>query len=192
HYWEGCVGSGHANLGMRSDWRAALLNAHEKLGLQRVRFHGIFDDDLSVYQQGPNGEAIYSWYDVDQVYDYIVEIGMAPYVELSFMPELLASGNATIFHYKGNITPPKNYTQWAELIQAFINHIVDRYGMDIVSQWQFEIWNEPNCGFWSSSQAEYFQLMQVTFNAIKSIYPQLSVGGPATCQSQWIPETLAF
>lgn len=117
---------------------------------------------------------------------------MAPYVELSFMPELLASGNATIFHYKGNITPPKNYTQWSNLIQAFITHVVDRYGMDVVSQWQFEIWNEPNCGFWSSDQTNYFKLLLETFNAIKSIYPQLSVGGPATCQSAWIPETLAF
>ncbi|EAL63287.1 beta-xylosidase-like protein [Dictyostelium discoideum AX4] len=192
HYWERTVGSGHAVLALREDWRRALALSHEKLGFQSVRFHGIFDDDLSVVQLDSNGSIIYSWYDVDQAYDYIVELGMAPYVELSFMPELLASGNATIFHYKGNITPPKNYTQWSNLIQAFITHVVDRYGMDVVSQWQFEIWNEPNCGFWSSDQTNYFKLLLETFNAIKSIYPQLSVGGPATCQSAWIPETLAF
>jgi len=192
HYWERCVGSGHALLGMRDDWRSALKIAHDKLGFQQVRFHGIFDDDLSVVQLDASGNIVYSFYDIDQVYDYIVGIGMKPFVELSFMPELFASGNATIFHYKGNITPPKNYTLWTDLIVNFVNHVIDRYGMEEIQTWHFEIWNEPNCGFWSSNQTEYFQLLKVTFDAVKSVSPTLSVGGPATCQSQWIPETLAF
>eukprot|EP01133_Synstelium_polycarpum_P017765 gene17765-21191_t len=192
HYWERCVGSGHAWLGTRSDWRDALKIAREKLGFERVRMHGVFDDDMNVYNEGPNGEAIYQWYNVDQVYDYIVSLGMAPYVELSFMPSAMASGNATVFHYKANITPPKDYSLWADLIVNFLEHIIERYGMETVKQWQFEVWNEFNCGFWSGNQTEYFQLFKTTSDAVKSVSQQLMVGGPATCQSQWIPETLEF
>jgi len=117
---------------------------------------------------------------------------MKPLIELSFMPEAIASGTQTIFHYNGNITPPKNYTDWYVLVQAFATHLVDKYGIDEVSTWYFETWNEPNCGFWTGTQAEYFQLLQTTSAAIKSVDKSLAVGGPATCQSQWLPETLEF
>ena len=74
-------------------------------------------------------------FNVDQVYDFLVSIGMKPYVELSFMPELIASGNETIMHYKGNITPPKNWADWYNLIVEFENHLISRYGLDEVSTW---------------------------------------------------------
>ncbi len=145
HYWEQCVGSGHALLGLRQDWREHLKIAHDSLGytvvvvycisfikpivliisrFQFVRFHGLFDDDMSVYF----GEAdeTYSFFNVDSIYDFLLSIKMKPLIELSFMPDALASGNQTIFHYKGNITPPKNYTQWYLLVQALAQHLVDR------------------------------------------------------------------
>ncbi|KYQ96902.1 beta-xylosidase-like protein [Tieghemostelium lacteum] len=192
HYWEGCVGSGHAWLGTRQDWRDALKTAVDKLGFERIRFHGIFDDDMNVYQEAADGTPIYSYYNVDQVYDYILSLGVRPIVELSFMPTAMASGNTTIFHYRGNITPPKNYTLWADMIENFLQHLIDRYTMDEVKKWHFEVWNEPNCGFWTGNMTEYYHLLQVTFNAIKSVSTEFSVGGPATCQSQYLAETLQF
>jgi len=187
HYWERCVGSGHALLGLRHDWREHLAKAHKDLGFQLVRFHGLFDDDMSVDLDG-----YYSWYNVDSVFDFLLSIGMKPLVELSFMPEDIASGTDTIFHYKGNITPPKNWTDWYNLIQLFVHHIIERYGQDEIRSWHFETWNEPNCGFWTGTKSQYFTLLQVTSSAIKDIDSQLSVGGPATCQSQWLNDTLEF
>lgn len=187
------MGSGHAALGLRSDWRAQLVSARTLLGFERIRFHGILDDDMSVYSEDGNGNAVYSWFNVDEHYDFLLSIGMRPIVELSFMPEALASDpSKTIFHYKGGISPPKDYSKWAALMKAFMKHLIERYGLTEVSQWDFEVWNEPNCGFWTGNQADYFQLLKVTFEAIKSVSPQLRVGGPATCQLQWIPETLSF
>ncbi|GAM28731.1 hypothetical protein SAMD00019534_119070, partial [Acytostelium subglobosum LB1] len=192
HYWERCVGSGHAWLGTRQDWRDALTIAREKLGFQRVRFHGIFDDDMNVYQELPNGQVQYSFYNVDQVYDFLLSIGVEPLVELSFMPTPMSSGTQTIFHYKANITPPKDYKLWSDMIVAFLEHLIDRYSFDVVKSWYFEVWNEPNCGFWTGNQTEYFTMLQVTSDAVKSVSQELMVGGPATCQSQWLQETLDF
>jgi len=191
HFWERCVGSGHALLALRQDWRHQLKKAHDKLGMERVRFHGIFDDDLSAYQN-ESGQNVYSWYNQDQIYDYLLSIGMQPYVELSFMPGDMASGTETIFHYKGNITPPKRWSDWYDLLVNFAQHLIERYGVEEIRSWYFETWNEPNCGFWSGDQSEYFTLLNVTISALKSVDSQLQVGGPATCQSAWINETLAY
>lgn len=76
--------------------------------------------------------------------DFLLSIGMRPFVELSFMPETLASGGKTVFHYRANVTPPKDHKQWATLIKKLVGHWVERYGLTEVSQWYFEVWNEPN------------------------------------------------
>jgi xylan 1,4-beta-xylosidase len=116
----------------------------------------------------------------------------SPIIEVSFMPEVIASGPETIFHYKGNITPPKNQTMWTDLIKTLVRHLIDRYGVNEIRQWPFEIWNEPNCGFFSGTQEQYFELMKITREAIKTVDDRIPVGGPATCQSGWINETLAY
>lgn len=193
HYWEGCVGSGHATLALRSDYQKLLSQAHKDCGFQQVRFHGIFDDDMSVYLGPSAGPNEYSFFNVDEVYDYLLSIGMKPYVELSFMPGLLASGNQTVMWYKGNITPPKSWAAWYDLIVQFASHLVDRYGIDEVSTWSFEVWNEPNgLGFWSGGYDGYLQLYNTTASALKSVDKRLRVGGPATMQSGWIPQFLAY
>ena len=111
---------------------------------------------------------IYNFQYIDALYDAILNIGMKPFVELSFMPQALASGSKTVFWWKGNITPPKDYGKWEQLIQALVQHWTSRYGADEVKQWYFEVWNEPNLDiFWSGNQAEYFKLYEVTARAIK-------------------------
>jgi len=137
-----------------------------------------------------NGQ--YQFFNLDTLYDFILSIGMKPIVELSFMPEELASGTETVFHYKGNITPPTDYSQWADLVQALVTHLVSRYGLDEVRTWRFEVWNEPNCGFWYGTQQEYFTLYNWTALAVKSVDSQILVGGPATCQTGWISEFIDF
>lgn len=184
-------GSGHALLGLRADWRQQLAEQQKALGWRYVRFHGVLDDDMSVLQMR-NGQPLYSFFNIDSIYDFLLSINMKPIIELGFMPEDIASGNATVFHYKGNTTPPKTKQAWYDLIQTLVKHLIDRYGADEVRTWPFEVWNEPNCGFFSGTQQQYFDLMEVTFRAIKSVDMFLSVGGPATCASGWINETLAW
>jgi len=108
------------------------------------------------------------------------------------MPEEYASGKDTIFHYKGNITPPKDWNLWLDLVQQFAKAMITRYGLEEVRQWYFETWNEPNCGFWSGTFDQYLQLLQTTSTALKSVDSQLRVGGPATCRSALVNETLTF
>jgi xylan 1,4-beta-xylosidase len=192
HVWEHTVGSGHAPLALRADWQAQLRQCREELGFQHVRFHGLLSDAMGTLIC-QNEELLYSFFNADQVMDFLLSIGMRPFVELSFMPETLASGHETVFRYRGNITPPRDYGQWAELIRRLVQHWVERYGLAEVRQWYFEVWNEPNLHhFWTKDQAEYFELYRHTARAIKGIDGGLRVGGPATAQNEWIGALLEF
>ena len=192
-YWTKCVGSCHAATALREDWRRQLKTCREEFGFEYVRFHGLLDDDMSVCVRKAEGSIEYSFFNVDSICDFLLEIGMKPFIELSFMPSALASGSKTIFHYRGNITPPKSYDEWGNLIGALAGHLVRRYGAEEVRKWFFEVWNEPNLDiFWAGTQQEYFRLYQSAALAIKNVDGELAVGGPATAVDAWIPEMREF
>jgi xylan 1,4-beta-xylosidase len=192
HCWEHTVGSCHAPTALRADWQQQLRQCRAELGFRYVRFHGLLSDDVGTAVTH-NDELLYSFFNADQIIDFLLSIGMRPFVELSFMPTALASGSKTVFQYRGNVTPPKDYKQWSILIHTLVAHWVERYGIQEVSEWFFEVWNEPNLkAFWTGSQKEYFKLYQVTADAIKRNDPSLKVGGPATARDGWIQEFLEF
>ena len=192
HFWEYCVGSDHALVALRADWQKQLQRSHEELGFERVRFHGLLSDDVGSLVREKN-ELIYSFFNADQIFDFLVAIGMHPFVELSFMPTVLASRNNTVFRYKANVSPPKDYKRWGGLIKKLVGHWLDRYGFEEMKEWNFEVWNEPNLkSFWTGTQREYFKLYRYSAEAIKSVHSGLRVGGPATARNEWIEEFRDF
>jgi xylan 1,4-beta-xylosidase len=192
HFWEHTVGSGHAPLALRADWQTQMRRSHDELGFGHVRFHGLLCDDMgTLISEGD--QFFYSFFNADQIFDFLLSIGMKPFVELSFMPGTLASGDKTVFHYRANVTPPRDYVQWATLIRKLVAHWVERYGVAEVRQWFFEVWNEPNLDvFGSGRQDEYFMLYRYTVEAIKSIDSAFRVGGPATAANAWIDDFIGF
>jgi xylan 1,4-beta-xylosidase len=192
HVWEHTVGSDQAPIALRADWQAQLRQCRRELGFRHVRFHGLLSDDMGTLICHKE-KLLYSFFNADQIIDFLLSIGMRPFVELSFMPETLASGSETVFRYRGNVTPPRDYGQWATLIDTLVHHWMDRYGVKEVREWYFEVWNEPNLTyFWTGSQQEYFTLYRRTVDVIKGVDASLRVGGPATAQTAWIAEFLAF
>lgn len=192
HVWSHTIGSGHAALALRADWQAQMRKTHAELGVRYVRFHGLLNDEMCTYLIEMDKD-LYSFFNADQIFDFLVSIGMKPFVELSFMPTALQSGGDIVFFYKANVTPPRDYAKWADLIKRLVKHWVDRYGIEEVRSWYFEVWNEPDLdAFWKGKQADYFKLYQYTVNAIKDIDAQLRVGGPATADDEWVPDFLKF
>lgn len=201
HYLA-CVGSGHAALALRTDYAEQLKRVHSELGIKRVRFHGVFDEDMKVmlslknFLPLPGTEQYYdvSFTQIGLAYDTILKAGMKPWVELSFMPDMLAAKNAHIrFSYHANISYPKDYAKWEEFLGAFIRFLFDRYGKEEVESWYFEVWNEPNLGgFFAGKQKDYFELYRHTANALKRIDQKLMVGGPATATNDWVDAFVSF
>jgi xylan 1,4-beta-xylosidase len=192
HAWQHAVGGSRALLALRADWQQQLRRCRKELGFQYVRFHGLLDDSMGTLITHQD-KFLYSFLNTDRIFDFLVGIGMRPFVELGFMPATLASGGATVFSYRANITPPTDYSQWAGLIRKLVTHWVGRYGIEEVRQWLFEVWNEPNLpAFWTGTQKDYFELYARTAQAIKTVDSQLQVGGPATAMNAWVEELLAY
>jgi len=176
-----CIGAGRANEGLRADWQAQLALVQKEIGFKYIRMHGLLHDDMGVYKEDRQGNPIYNWQYIDKLYDFLLSVRLKPFVELGFMPADLASGTNTVFWWKGNVTPPKSYEKWAELIRALTRHFEERYGHDEVKTWYFEVWNEPDLkGFWAADLKEYLKLYKTTAEAIKSVSADYRVGGPAS------------
>ena len=190
HFWERMFGSGRAVLALRAAYRRDLSMVKRATGFDYVRMHGIFDRGVGLFHIGADGKPVYNFSYVDQIYDGLLARGVKPFVELSFMPPALAANSKDIFSfwYHPNVSPPKSYALWDAMIEAFARHLIARYGIDEVSTWYFEVWNEPNLGFWAGKprQSTYFELYDHTARALKSVSSRLRVGGPATAQAAWV------
>ena len=207
HFWEKIFGSGRAILALRQDYRDNLDAVHQVTNFESVRFHGIFNDEVGLYDpdrqvknpglaaEAVQGGSVYNFSYIDQIYDGLLAHHVRPFVELSFMPKGMSSNPDAVhpFWYHPNVAPPKDYATWDAMITAFGKHLIERYGLEEVSNWYFEVWNEPNLDFWGGrpNQPTYFELYDHTVRALKAVNSRLIVGGPSTAQAAWVPDFLA-
>lgn len=196
-----CIGTGRMGLALQQEYQDQLALVQREIGFSHIRGHGLFCDDMAIYQEYTDESgarrAEYNYTYLDRVMDSYRRLGLRPFLELGFMPEKLASGDQTVFYWKGNVTPPASYDAWCDLVQALLRHLMDRYGADDVCTWPVEVWNEPNLpGFWKDADmAEYFRLFARTFAAVKAVDTRFRVGGPAICgvdDKRWLRCFLEF
>jgi xylan 1,4-beta-xylosidase len=190
HFWN-TYGIGHlaAFLQQEDGW-GATLKAHvidgvQNLGLNSIRAHGLFHDDIGIYRE-ENAARVYDFTRSDQIFDFLVQQGVAPIVELGSMPAALARDPSQVWaSWKMGISPPKDFQLWQELVFKFVEHSVQRYGADVVSKWYFEVWNEPECcggQFWKGTIEEYFELYDHAVAGVRAALPGARVGGPVASQ----------
>jgi len=191
--WKNGIAVGRAFDLTRADLIEHLSWLQREVGFRTCRFHAIFHDDMAVVRRRKDGSLAYQWHQVDKVYDSLLAIGLKPFVELNPMPAALASGTQTMFHYQMNVTPPRDWKEWHDLVRAFAAHCVERYGLTEVRQWNFEVWNEPNLSaFWSGTKDEYFQLYAHAVRAVKSVDSEIPVGGPASSKAHWLVDLIGY
>ena len=207
-----CIGTGRMGLALQKQYYEQLKLVQEKIGFEHIRGHGLFSKDMFIYHEydtekwympgeqipeSPTLRVEYNWTYLDMVMDSYKELKIRPFIELGFMPEQLASGEQTIFYWKGNVTPPRSYERWCDLVRATLLHLIERYGRKEVVQWPVEVWNEPNLkGFWKDADMnEYFKLYDCTSRAVKEVDQRFKVGGPAVCggtDKEWVKAFLEF
>ena len=170
HFWSTCVGTGTASLSLRADLQTHYKLGARELGMQRVRGHGILNDDMGVYK----GAGSYDWTKFDTYIKAIQAAGMQPIIELSFMPTALASSG-------NNKNPPKDQNTYKQFIQDIVAHCVSTYGSSVVQQWYWEVWNEPNyAGFWTGTQDDYFKMYDSAAAGATAALSNIQIGGPVT------------
>jgi xylan 1,4-beta-xylosidase len=144
----------------------------------------------NVYSEDASGHPVYSWGIVDQIFDTFRAAGIRPLVEIGFMPKALSSHPEPYRHdfprtavtdiYTGWAYPPKDYQKWSELVFQFVHHLRERYGDAEVKTWLWEVWNEPDIGYWQGTPEEYFKLYDFSVEAALRALPEARIGGPDT------------
>ena len=145
----------------------------------------------SAYKEDGNGNPIYDWSVNDRIFDTYLQRHLKPYVEIGFMPEALTTHPQDYPHHPpvdqrvtynegGQAYPPKDYDKWRDLVYQWVKHCVEKYGAAEVATWYWEVWNEPNIGYWRASHEEYFKLYDYAVDGVRRALPQAKVGGPET------------
>ncbi len=191
-FWEKCVGADHMytviNTAYGGNIRSAFAIAKNELGMKSVRAHGILDDDVGIYKEDASGNPVYNWKNYDTIMDYVTSLGWKPIVELSFMPAALASGTTTTCWYNGvpgNVTKPKDYTKWQNLIYEIVKHSATRYGASEIEAWHWEVWNEPdiNPQFFTGTYDDYLHMYDYAVEGALKADTNIKIGGPASALS---------
>ncbi len=201
HTWEGVINVDQFRWMVRGDMQDHLELAQKELGARHVRGIGMFDDEMRVFCPSPASFMGYeakdprtNWQTVDYVMDSMLDRGLSPMFTTSFVPKAMASGSTTIFSTNASTTPPKDLRQWAALVQDGVKHAIDRYSLEVVRHWYFEVWNEPNLKgwFWDGTQDQFNEFWRATHQAIKSVDASLKVGGPSTARAEWVDDLLRY
>ena len=146
------------------------------------------------YREDAEGRPIYDWTIVDRIFDTYLERGVRPYAQIGFMPKELSIKPEPYQHkwtpkarydeiYTGWAYPPKDYAKWAELVYQWTKHCVERYGRTEVESWYWQVWNEPNIGYWRGTPAEFRKLHDYAIDAVRRALPTARVGGADTAGS---------
>ena len=179
-----CVGSGRMDLALQEEYQQHLALVQKEIGFSYIRGHGLFCDQMGIYrevEQDGRKVPFYNFTYVDRIFDSYLKKGIKPFVELGFMPSALASGQQTVFYWKGNVTLPEDVGKWQQLVRKTLEHWISRYGAQEVESWWFEVWNEPNIVFLAGDLEEYCAFYRDTAAAVKQADPALRVGGPSIC-----------
>ncbi|OOM75616.1 beta-xylosidase [Clostridium puniceum] len=196
-YWSQITSIGRASLCLRHEVRRQIELAQEDIGYEFIRFHGIFSDEMMVYKEDDTGNPIYNWVYVDEIFDFFQRVNLRPFIELGFMPEALASKSQHAFLWNANVSYPKSLKKWTDLVCSFIKHCIDRYGIDEVKMWYFQIWNAPDLPevFWFESKDKFFQFFKATYTSIKNIFKDAKIGTPSLLplnKFEWMNDFLKF
>jgi xylan 1,4-beta-xylosidase len=201
HTWEGVVNIDQFRWMARRDVQEQLKLAHAELGARHVRAVGMLDDEMRVLERDPvncgtpNGsKRRVNWQLVDYVVDSLLDIGINPMFTTTFMPGHMAAGERTVFSTRGRISLPKDWSEWRELVADGTRHMIDRYGLEVVRNWYFEVWNEPNLenAFFEGNQDDFHKLWAETYRAVKEVDASLRVGGPSAARGDWVLDLLEF
>lgn len=200
HSWKNLLTVGRAKLIQVDDVRKQITQIQKEIGFKYIRFHGIFNDEMDVYDEDKDGNPVIHFNHVNEILDFLYSIGLKPFIELGFMPKKLAlNNNEVILNGVFNISRPKSMDKWTFLVKEFIKNCINRYGLEEVQQWYFEFWNEPSLyrvdkienskklisdliegnSFWCGSLNQYLEFYKSTYEAIKEIDYDIRIGGPA-------------
>lgn len=182
HTWKNMMTVGRASDILISDVQDMLIHLQHTIGFEYIKLSGIFSDELHVYNESPTGNPIYSFSYIDKILDFVCKNNLKPWIQLSYMPEKMAKyPNKRLFG--SNVSQPQSVNAWCTLVLKFLQHISNRYGIDIIKNWKFGLWNQPDTTselFGFANEKDFFEFYKETYNCIKDFCPDIEFSLPPT------------
>lgn len=175
--WKRLLNVANAKDILNGNVKIQIQEIQDKMGFEYLRCHGLLDDDMFLYHEDAQGKAVLNYVYVDQVMDFILSVGLLPFVEFGYMPTGLAKESITFFLRQSNMSMPKSMAKWEALIGNLTVHFVERYGIKCVEKWRFTLFNripfEKNS---EQMSLEYADLYQSTYQSVKAVSTKLQIG----------------
>ncbi len=181
HTWKEVLAVTTASAVLTADIQALLRRVQQEIGFRYLKFNGLLSDDMHVYYEKADGTSEYDFLYVDKVFDFLLSLGLRPFIQLSFMPSLLARTDHRLFGYL--VSEPESLYKWHDLVRHLTMHLLERYGEDEVRKWHFSVWHQPDSSpsmYGFSDNEAFYRFYRSTCEAVKGIDPLLSFGAPST------------
>lgn len=178
HYWQKVACIGWAVEGLSAVIQRQICMAQKDIGFEYLRFHGIFDDDMLLYREDESGKPELNFTYCDMLMDFLQSVGMKPYLELGYIPGALCDNLSRSDMYHAHICMPNSWDKWDYLVEQFVRHYIDRYGMRVVREWRFTPMMCNHILYDFFTWDEYNEMYEHVWNTIKSIDAEIPVGGP--------------
>lgn len=182
HTFKTFTGVGRAKEILMRRLQDELKILQQEVGFRYIKFHGILDDSMMLYNEDNSGNPFLTFTYVDEVIDYLLSVNLKPLIQFSFMPRKLAKNPPkTIFYNSVFISEPNNLEKWSYLITNLTRHFIERYGKDEVRKWLFSFWNvpyKPSVFSFETNETGY-DLYKITRSCVKSCDNLLRFGNPS-------------
>ena len=180
HSWRNLINLGYAQDGLRSDLQQHLTDVQKRIKFKYARFQGIFSDEMLSYGDEASNEKNYNFTKIDKLIDFLYSINLKPFIELGNKAKLLNRDYADIMYFSDSSKGQRSHKESLILLEKFIVHCINRYGIDEVSKWYFEVWKKGDNDYviWNGDFEKYINKFKSYYNLIKKIVPNAKVGGP--------------
>ncbi|MDD4690450.1 MAG: glycosyl hydrolase [Eubacteriales bacterium] len=187
---------------IEDDWGKEMLTkiAQDKVA-QTVRIYTMFEDMVSMDE---DGNLQYDFTLNDKRMDFMVEQGFNLFVGYNFIPPCIAvdphqfSESERYKDKKISNSYPRDYKLWEQVCREYTEHIVERYGIELVSTWRMQCFNEPDMTrYWvldgidtydeKRAMVEYNKLYDHFAKGVKAVSSRILIGGPSLAGKQgWL------
>lgn len=174
--WNNLFNVGWAKEALLAPVQAQIMKLQREIGFSYIHFHGLFDDDMQVCKRMPDGKLDFNFTYIDMLFDFLISQNLLLDIELSFIPADLAADQTEFFQHRSHPCAPMYMNDWIELVRAFMRHCINRYGIELVQQWRFELFSSKYAYYQTLSKEEYWLLYGLSYRAIKGLLPQAQYG----------------
>ncbi len=181
HTWRTVISVGKASDLLLYDIRLLLRKVQAEIGYSYIFFNGILSDDLHLYNQSANGEVVYNFVYVDKIFDFLLEIGLKPFLQFTYMPAALAK-KPDHFLFGHLVSEPLDLSKWSDLISSFMEHMISRYHISEILQWKFSVWHQPDTParlFGFEKTSDFYLFYQRTYHILKGFHDGICFGSPS-------------